>query len=45
MLTDNPADGIHDIAFAASVGTNNARNPFVKIDDGLVRKTLEPLDL
>ena len=45
MFADHPADGIHDIAFAAAVGTDNARNSFVKIDDSLIRKTLEPLDL
>ena len=44
VFTNNPADGIHDIAFATAVGANNAGYPFIKIDDGLIGETFKSFD-
>jgi hypothetical protein len=44
MFPDHPADGIHDIALSAAVGTDDAGNAFVEINHGLIGKTLKPLD-
>ena len=44
LLTNYPADGIHDIALTTSVGTNDAGDTLVEVDNCFVGKALEPLD-
>lgn len=45
LLTDHPADTVYDIGFAATIGANDAGDIVVEIDNGLIRKAFEPLDL
>jgi hypothetical protein len=44
LLTDHPADAIHNVGFATSVWTNDAGDIIVKIYDSFISKTLEALD-
>ena len=32
MFTDHPTNGVNDVGFTATVGTDNARDPFVSLD-------------
>ena len=44
LLTDHPADTVHDVAFTATIGPDNAGNAFVEIERRLVGKALKTLD-
>jgi hypothetical protein len=43
LLANNPADTVHNVAFAATVGTYDTRNVLVKTDEGFIGKTFKPL--
>jgi hypothetical protein len=44
LLSDHPADAVDDIALAATVGSDNPGDAFIKADKGLISKTLKPLN-
>ena len=41
LLSNHPADAVNDIAFAATIGPNNAGDIFIKVYQGFIGKTLE----
>ena len=44
LLTQHPADGVHDVGLAAAVGADNGGNATAELHDGLVGKGLEALN-
>ena len=44
MFTDDPSDRIYNITFTASIGPDNAGDPFIKVKGGLIGKTLKTFD-
>ena len=44
LFSDYPSNAVHNVGFAASVGTNDARNPFIEIDDGFVGEAFKSLN-
>ena len=45
LLTNNPADTIHNIGFTTTIGPNDPGNIIIEIDNRFVRKAFEALDL
>jgi hypothetical protein len=43
-LAEHPADGIHDVGFATAVGPDNAGDPGVEFEVGLVGEGLEAIE-
>jgi hypothetical protein len=41
LISKNPLDGINDVAFSASIRTDNTRNPRSELEQRSVRKALE----
>ena len=44
MFSNYPADTIHDIAFTTTIGANNTRDAFIKIEYGFIGKTFKSFD-
>ena len=44
LLADHPAYAVHDIGFAAAVGSYDAGDIIIKVDDGFVGKAFKTLD-
>ena len=42
LLAEDPAEGIYDIALSAAIGTDDAGNPGMKIEGGLISERFEP---
>jgi hypothetical protein len=45
LFTDHPANAVNDIGFTASVGSYDAGNVFIKINNGFIGKAFKTLDL
>ena len=45
LLTQHPGDGVHHVALAAAVGSDDGRHAVVKRQLGAIRKTLESVDV
>jgi hypothetical protein len=45
LFTHAPAKRVYDVRLAATIGTNNADDVVIKMDDGSVYKRLEPADI
>ena len=44
LLTDYPADAVHNIAFATAIGANNARYTFIKSYNGFIGEAFKAFD-
>ena len=44
LLTDHPANAVHNIAFSATIGAYNTGDIFVEVYKGLVGKAFKALD-
>src|SRR6185436_18620095 len=44
-LAEHPADGIHDVGFAAAIRADDAGHALMEFKGGLVRKGLEAVDV
>jgi hypothetical protein len=45
LFTQHPPDGVYDVRLSATIRPHNACNSLIKIDDHLIGKAFEPLDL
>jgi hypothetical protein len=43
LLTEDPADGVGDVGFAAAVGADDGRDTGLELEGGVVRETFEPV--
>jgi hypothetical protein len=41
LFTHGPAKGVDNVGFSTAIGTDNGRNPRIKLDDGFLHKGLE----